>query len=102
MYSGPIRAWGTDPTQSVARSADNFHPGSIPGDLPIYAIRKIILDACNAACYTIHMKDKETKTETINIRLSADEKKKISELAARERRSITQLIIWLVEKYISR
>lgn len=46
--------------------------------------------------------DKEKKDAAILIRLTEAEHKRIKEVAAKERRSISEMVLWLFEKYVSK
>lgn len=46
------------------------------------------------------MEEQNKKSEVVHVRMTAEEKQRVVDLAHKERRSITQLILWLVERYI--
>ncbi len=46
--------------------------------------------------------DKETKVAAVLIRLTKAEHAKIKEVCAKERRSISEMVLWLFEKYINK
>jgi len=54
-----------------------------------------------AVCYTYIMEDREKKTETILVRLPAEEKQAAEAAANKEHRSLSNLVRWLLGRYVS-